>query len=189
MFLERYWLIILIVVLAGCTGVGAPVVADDLLPPDDLMSETCTAEQVTAWQLRFYPVIATMTGDEIRQMRDAFTALSYPRCVAVARGKALEVYENAARAADARADNDPREYEFSTLQDAALKAFWDEMNKIRLDPNTFFTSVPSQSVSCPSTTATCSELTACSQAFACYLAGNTALDSDGDGTPCENHCP
>lgn len=41
--------------------------------------------------------------------------------------------------------------------------------------------------SCPSLSATCSELT-CEQAYACLAAGNTRLDRDHDGIPCESIC-
>ncbi len=44
-----------------------------------------------------------------------------------------------------------------------------------------------QSVSCPSTNFTCSQLT-CPQAYACLRAGNGSLDNDGDGVPCESVC-
>lgn len=42
--------------------------------------------------------------------------------------------------------------------------------------------------SCPSLSATCSQLT-CSQAYACMRAGNGGLDRDNDGVPCESVCP
>jgi hypothetical protein len=41
--------------------------------------------------------------------------------------------------------------------------------------------------SCPSLSATCSQLT-CDQAYACLAAGNSRLDGDGDGVPCESIC-
>ncbi len=40
---------------------------------------------------------------------------------------------------------------------------------------------------CPSLNATCSEMT-CQQAYACLAAGNTRLDRDGNGVPCESIC-
>lgn len=48
-------------------------------------------------------------------------------------------------------------------------------------------SVPQGSGSCPSTSATCGQLT-CEQAYACLAAGNGRLDRDGDGIPCESVC-
>jgi hypothetical protein len=41
---------------------------------------------------------------------------------------------------------------------------------------------------CPSTTATCGQLTTCEQAYACLAAGIRRLDNDGDGIPCESIC-
>jgi hypothetical protein len=40
---------------------------------------------------------------------------------------------------------------------------------------------------CPNLNYSCSQLT-CSQARACLRAGNTSLDSDRDGIPCESKC-
>lgn len=48
-------------------------------------------------------------------------------------------------------------------------------------------SVPQGGGSCPSTSATCGQLT-CEQAYACLAAGNGRLDRDGDGIPCESVC-
>jgi uncharacterized protein YraI len=48
---------------------------------------------------------------------------------------------------------------------------------------------PGQSVgTCPNITFTCQQLLDCNQAIACFLAGNTTLDTDADGIPCENLC-
>lgn len=41
---------------------------------------------------------------------------------------------------------------------------------------------------CPSTAFTCDQLFTCQEAYACYAAGNTTLDPDGNGVPCENLC-
>lgn len=46
----------------------------------------------------------------------------------------------------------------------------------------------SSGASCPSLSATCSQLT-CDQAYACLNAGNGKLDRDKDGVPCESVCP
>lgn len=48
-------------------------------------------------------------------------------------------------------------------------------------------SVPQGGGSCPSTSATCGQLT-CEQAYACLAAGNGRLDADDDGIPCESVC-
>jgi uncharacterized protein YraI len=48
--------------------------------------------------------------------------------------------------------------------------------------------VPTPVVTCPSLTLTCDFLVTCEFAQACYAAGNTSLDEDGDGIPCENLC-
>lgn len=48
-------------------------------------------------------------------------------------------------------------------------------------------SVPQGGGSCPSTSATCTQLT-CEQAYACLAAGNGRLDRDNDGIPCESVC-
>jgi hypothetical protein len=45
-----------------------------------------------------------------------------------------------------------------------------------------------QGATCPNLSATCSQLT-CDQAYACLRAGNSRLDRDHDGVPCENVCP
>lgn len=42
--------------------------------------------------------------------------------------------------------------------------------------------------SCPSLSARCSDLSTCEQARACLAAGNTSLDRDHDGIPCESLC-
>jgi hypothetical protein len=42
-------------------------------------------------------------------------------------------------------------------------------------------------VACPSLAFTCSQLT-CQEARACLAAGNTSLDPEGNGVPCENVC-
>jgi uncharacterized protein YraI len=48
---------------------------------------------------------------------------------------------------------------------------------------------PNASVgTCPNITFTCQQLLDCNQAIACFLAGNTTLDNDADGVPCENLC-
>ncbi len=41
--------------------------------------------------------------------------------------------------------------------------------------------------SCPDIHASCSQLT-CDQAYACLAAGDTALDGNGDGIPCNSQC-
>lgn len=41
---------------------------------------------------------------------------------------------------------------------------------------------------CPDINATCSQLTTCEQARACLAAGNTSLDGDHKGNPCEALC-
>lgn len=50
-----------------------------------------------------------------------------------------------------------------------------------------FAAPPVSSGGCPSLSATCSMLT-CEQAYACLAAGNTRLDGDSDGIPCESIC-
>ncbi|MDL1924360.1 hypothetical protein FBQ95_17285 [Chloroflexi bacterium CFX3] len=49
------------------------------------------------------------------------------------------------------------------------------------------TQAPSSGVTCPSLSYTCAQLT-CAQAYACLAAGNTKLDRDRDGIPCESKC-
>jgi hypothetical protein len=50
------------------------------------------------------------------------------------------------------------------------------------------TPVPQQSAAgCPDIHATCGQLT-CAQAYACLAAGNSKLDADKDGVPCESIC-
>ncbi len=43
-------------------------------------------------------------------------------------------------------------------------------------------------VGCPDINATCKQLTTCEQARACMAAGNTDLDADHHGNPCEDLC-
>ncbi|MBZ0289438.1 MAG: hypothetical protein K8I30_17590, partial [Anaerolineae bacterium] len=43
-------------------------------------------------------------------------------------------------------------------------------------------------VTCPSLAFTCTQLTTCDQAKACYAAGNFTLDPDANGNPCPNLC-
>lgn len=43
-------------------------------------------------------------------------------------------------------------------------------------------------VTCPSLAFTCSQFFTCQEARACLAAGNTSLDPDGNGVPCENIC-
>lgn len=50
-----------------------------------------------------------------------------------------------------------------------------------------FAPPPISSAGCPDMSATCSMLT-CEQAYACLAAGNSRLDGDGDGVPCESIC-
>ncbi|WP_394661741.1 excalibur calcium-binding domain-containing protein [uncultured Acinetobacter sp.] len=49
-------------------------------------------------------------------------------------------------------------------------------------------SVPSSHLKCGSYPRTCSQMTSCSQARAALKCGNTRLDRDGDGIPCESIC-
>ncbi|MCC6616782.1 MAG: hypothetical protein IT320_25130 [Anaerolineae bacterium] len=48
-------------------------------------------------------------------------------------------------------------------------------------------SQPNQSATCPSLDYTCSQLT-CAQAYACLYAGNSDLDRNHNGVPCETVC-
>lgn len=48
-------------------------------------------------------------------------------------------------------------------------------------------SQPQSSAGCPDVKASCSALT-CDQAYACLAAGNSRLDGDKDGVPCESIC-
>lgn len=47
---------------------------------------------------------------------------------------------------------------------------------------------PGGQTSCPSMAFTCDQLFTCQEARACLAMGNTALDPDGNGVPCENIC-
>ncbi len=47
---------------------------------------------------------------------------------------------------------------------------------------------PSTGVSCNGATA-CTQMQSCEQAYACLQAGDSGLDRDGDGVPCESICP
>ncbi len=46
---------------------------------------------------------------------------------------------------------------------------------------------PSGLIACPSVLFTCSQLLTCQEAQACLAAGNTSLDPDSDGLPCEEN--
>jgi len=50
------------------------------------------------------------------------------------------------------------------------------------------TVTPSSGIVCPSLSFTCDQLLNCSEAQACFAAGNFSLDGDGDGQPCSNLC-
>lgn len=54
-------------------------------------------------------------------------------------------------------------------------------------PEPTFTTNPDRAL-CGSATK-CTEMTSCQQAYACYRLGDTGLDNDRDGVPCENICP
>ena len=47
---------------------------------------------------------------------------------------------------------------------------------------------PSQSVNCGSLPTTCYAMTSCAQAQAAFKCGNTRLDRDHDGIPCDKLC-
>ncbi len=47
---------------------------------------------------------------------------------------------------------------------------------------------PQVQASCPSMAFTCDQLFTCQEARACLAMGNTSLDPDGNGVPCENIC-
>lgn len=47
---------------------------------------------------------------------------------------------------------------------------------------------PSATQSCASLPQVCYEMTSCAQAQAAYRCGNTRLDRDKDGIPCDNLC-
>jgi hypothetical protein len=49
-------------------------------------------------------------------------------------------------------------------------------------------SVPDSGSACPRPAATCGDLVTCEQARACLAAGNSSLDRDKDGVPCESLC-
>ncbi|WP_048765531.1 excalibur calcium-binding domain-containing protein [Acinetobacter sp. 243_ASPC] len=49
-------------------------------------------------------------------------------------------------------------------------------------------STPPSNLKCGSYPRTCSQMTSCSQARAALKCGNTRLDRDGDGIPCETIC-
>ena len=49
-------------------------------------------------------------------------------------------------------------------------------------------STPFGNLNCDSYPRTCSQMTSCSQARAALKCGNTRLDRDGDGIPCESIC-
>lgn len=54
--------------------------------------------------------------------------------------------------------------------------------------NNSFLNQENPNVVCPGITLTCSQLLTCDEAIACYNAGNTGLDGDGDTVPCGNLC-
>jgi hypothetical protein len=129
-----------------------------------------------------------MTAQDIRALAAALEQHTPPRCLAVARSHALEVYDNAAKAVEARTRNEViEESDYRRREDLAAQAFTREIQTIggRLSPRP--TPMPTETVPCPDQTYACSRLS-CAQAYACLLDGNTSLDGDGDGIPCEMVC-
>jgi len=57
-----------------------------------------------------------------------------------------------------------------------------------LTPTTVPIQQPAANAACPSISFTCKQLSSCEQARACLAAGNTRLDADHDGIPCETLC-
>ncbi len=47
---------------------------------------------------------------------------------------------------------------------------------------------PPAGIACPGIRLTCTQLKTCAEAYACLKAGNTRLDADKDGIPCESLC-
>ncbi len=50
------------------------------------------------------------------------------------------------------------------------------------------TVAPPAGVACPGIRLTCTQLKTCAEAYACLRAGNSRLDADKDGIPCEALC-
>lgn len=185
------WLWLLIgVVGAGCTP-AAPI--EVTLSPSSLnlpssTPEPCNLEDVTAWLMRFHWPSDAMTAQDIRNLAATLEQTTPPRCLAVARSHALEVYDNAAKAAEAQARNDiAQESDYRRRADISADAFTREIQTIggRLSPRP--TPMPTETAACPDQSYSCSYLS-CAQAYACLLDGNTSLDADNDGIPCEMVC-
>lgn len=148
-----------------------------------------------------------------QQMRSQVAALDYPDCVANARTYMLDYFDQTLLGVSAARDGDEdRARLYLDESDEALDRLGQEVETFQLSGNVDFSAVfglsepdvdpaptdrpqstdapisNAATISCPSLSATCGELT-CEQAYACLRAGKTSLDRDKDGVPCESVCP
>lgn len=70
------------------------------------------------------------------------------------------------------------------------EVFLDRLQVTSLSGDDLGVSPPRISTSggCPDLSYTCTQLSSCEQARACLASGNSSLDADGDGIPCESIC-
>lgn len=149
----------------------------------------CQFNDLTNWEWSFTLPSEGAAVEAIRQLESLFEAVNYPQCVRTARARALEVYNYAALAAAATAQGDTETAnEHRANFKVALMEFETEMRNVREQITEPPTPAPTELATCPDIRATCSDNLTCSEAHACYLAGNKSLDGDGDGVPCDTAC-
>jgi hypothetical protein len=146
----------------------------------------CTYDHLLTWELSFY--IADTTNVTLLEAELArFRERPFPECARAARSYALQAYDFAIRAARAAQMGDvAAQGMYLRDKEHAISEFENEMQRQRPE------SIPEAASSgievvCPSQSATCQQLT-CAQAYACLKDGNTRLDRDRDGVPCESIC-
>lgn len=178
---------------AGAAQTAAALRERDALPPTwtPTPAETCDAQ---SWGLQIIDFLSQTDLSNQQQAREAYNqalALPYPACASLARTYFVEVLHETLLSWESleRSDFD----ESNTHLEAASRntdLLQAEMLRL-LNEQSALPSSPiggsSSGASCPGSGYTCSQLT-CAQAYACLAAGNTSLDRDGDGIPCESQC-
>lgn len=195
MFFRFILIVYIIILIAACTPDTTPSlptasptdISATLTPQPESPQADCDLNAVMSWEMRFQP---TLTDDveAAQRQRDSYAARPFPPCAAEAQVHALAAYNAVIRAAQARAVGDDDAYAEAVAEySAAQQRYFGAVSQLNPTQSIPPTAVEPVLVDCPSLTATCSELT-CAQAYACLAAGNTSLDQDQDGIPCENIC-
>lgn len=154
--------------------------------PSNIPPLLCTYDNLLTWELSFYiadTTNVTLLEAELARFRDR----PFPECARAARGYALQAYDFAIRAARAAQMGDMAAHgRYLRDKEHAISEFENEMQQQHPEPIVESTAIDIE-VICPSQSATCQQLT-CAQAYVCLKEGNTRLDRDRDGVPCESIC-